>query len=501
MLSRYRALAAAWIGFAGLLSASGSDADIAALQRQWAARLVRTESAGTLWAAQVVSLRSGRVWIETNAALRMVPASNTKLITAALALDRLGPTHRRTTSLRIASAPDASGRLPGPLRLVGGGDPTLAPRYHGGSWEQVWKPLVDAVKQAGIRRVDGGLLCDEGRFRGPPYGSGWAWEDLAEGYGAAVSALSAGDNVATLVVTPGGSVGAPAKVRLDPFPDLLPVQAAVTTAPSGSPPSLQLLRLPGSSQLQVRGRVPLGGERVLENASVPAPAVWAGRLFQQALRDAGIEVAGSPLLLTAEDRPRLQPAESSWREIASMASPPVGDLVREMMKPSQNLHAQLLLLAVGEAASEATTTEAAGLARVPELLKSAGIEPGDVFLEEGSGLSRKNLVTPRALVRLLAHMRRHPASAVWMASLPVGGVDGTLRHRFTEPPTKGNVRAKTGTLQHVQALSGYVTNAAGEPLVFSILANGALASKSGASPRATLDALVADLAASTARSD
>ncbi|MCW5557383.1 MAG: D-alanyl-D-alanine carboxypeptidase, partial [Verrucomicrobiae bacterium] len=248
MRSRHRAFAAAWIGFTGLLSVAGADANLTALQGRWAARMARPESAGTLWGAQVVSLRSGKVWIETNAAVRMTPASNTKLVTAALALDRLGVAHRRITSLRIASTPDASGRLPGPLRLVGGGDPTLAPQYHGGSWERVWKPLVDAVQQAGIRRVDGGLLCDEGSFRGPPYGSGWAWEDFAESYGAAVSALTAGNNVATLVVTPGAAVGAPAAVRLDPFPDLLSLNAGVRTAPAGSTPFLQLLRLPGASR-------------------------------------------------------------------------------------------------------------------------------------------------------------------------------------------------------------------------------------------------------------
>jgi len=503
MVRRRPVFLAACLCIGGMLSASAADAAAAALHRQWDARLSRKEAGGTQWAAQVLSLASGRVWIETNAALRLIPASNTKLVTGALALDRLGPDHRRVTSLRIASGPDASGRLAGALRLVGGGDPTLTPRVRGGSWDQVWKPFVDAVRQAGIRRVDGGILCDEGRFRGPPHGSGWDPEDLVEGYGAAVSALTAGDNTTAVVVTPGKMPGAAAGVRLDPIPDLMPVDAEVITASADTESSLRLLRLPGTDRICVRGAVPSARNRITVEASVPSPALWTGMLFRKALQTAGIEVTGPLTVVTAGDRSRLEPPEARWRELVAVPSPPLRDLVREMMKRSQNLHAQLLLLSVGEAAGRppTETSEAAGLSQIPSLLRSAGIDPEDLFLEEGSGLSRKNLATPRSLTRLLVHMARHPAAADWMASLPVGGVDGTLRTRFTDPHLRGKVRAKTGTLRQVQTLSGYVTNAAGEPLVFSILANGGATPAPGSSPRAVLDALVADLAASRVRSE
>lgn len=498
MITFLRALAAAGFGLATLLAASAADPAAAALQRQWAVRLGRQEAGDTQWAAQVLSLRSGRIWIETNAALRLIPASNTKLITGALALDRLGVDHRRTTSLRIAAAPDASGRLPGALRLVGGGDPTLTPRFQGGSWERVWKPFVDAVRQAGIRRVEGGIICDEGLFRGPLHGSGWAEEDLAEGYGAAVSALSAGDNVTSVIITPGPAAGSAAAARLEPFPDLMFLETAVSTTAPKSSAALRLLRLPGAGRIRLEGTVPAGRDRIREDASVPSPAAWTGRLFRRALQEAGIEVQGPLSVHTAADRPHLQPPEAAWHELVAVPSPPLGDLVREMMKPSQNLHAQLLLLAVGESVqgSEARTTEAAGLSQIPGLLRAAGIPLDDVSLEEGSGLSRNNRATPRAFARLLAYMAVHPAASAWRDSLPVGGVDGTLRYRFTEPHLRGRIQAKTGTLRGIQTLSGYVTNAAGEPLAFSILAN-----SSGAAPRTTLDALVADLAASTVRSE
>ena len=258
--------------------------------------------------------------------------------------------------------------------------------------------------------------------------------------------------------------------------------------------------------MRVSGTVPLGAGPATLGASVPTPALWFGTLFQDALRRAGVAVSGPIRVIHDGDR-----GDSTvWREVASVPSPPVGELVREMMKPSQNLYAQLLLLSVGAAASEARTepdsgsgmtTEAAGLAELPALLRMAGIDARDVALEEGSGLSRKNLVTPRSLVQLLTYMMRHPAAAPWRAAMPIGGVDGTLRSRFGQPGLKGNVRAKTGTLRHVQSLSGYLTNSVGEPLVFSILVNGAVAPAAGSTARQAMDAWVGLLALSAVRDE
>lgn len=465
--------------------------------------IASSSAGGTLWGVKVASLRTGRTWYETNAASRMVPASNTKLFTGALALDRLGPDRRLFTSLKVTNAPDAAGRLAGPLRITGGGDPTLCARLHGGSWDRTWAPLVEAVKAAGIRRVDGDLVCDESRFVGPPYGSGWNWDDLAESYGAAISALSAGDNLVSVVVSPGSSPGAPATARLDPPLQVLSLDVTARTSAKGSPAALSLFRLPGDSRLRIGGTLPLDGAPISMEATVPSPAVWFGMLFGDALRKAGIVVSGKICVVGALDRETTD--DSRWKVIASVPSPPLADVLREMMKPSQNLYAQLLWLAVGADASpgipEGGTTEEAGARALNRFLPTAGIHAADVQLEEGSGLSRKNLITPRAAVQLLAFMARHRSAEAWRASLPVGGVDGTLRYRFTQPGMKGNVRAKTGTLRHVNALSGYLTNAVGEPLVFSILVNNHVADGSGMSARDQADALVELIARSVVRDE
>ncbi|MFO1458989.1 MAG: D-alanyl-D-alanine carboxypeptidase/D-alanyl-D-alanine-endopeptidase [Verrucomicrobiota bacterium] len=473
----------------------------AVLRERLARALAEGDAPGAIWGAQVASLRTGETWFETNPAVRLVPASNTKLFTAALALDRLGPARRLSTSLRIEASPDASGKLAGPLRLVGGGDPSLSPRLHGGAWDEVWAPLVAAVKRAGIRRIDGGLLCDESRYSGPPFGSGWNWDDLVESYGAPVSALSAGDNVVSLIVTPGRAPGEPALIRMEPLATAMSLEASVVTSAKGGTGDLSLFRLPGDSRLRISGSIPAGSPAVTVEAAVPNPALWSGQLFQEALRKAGIAVSGPLRVIRSGE----SSGNGTWTELGSVASPPVSELVRDMMKPSQNLHAQLLLLAVGAESgatvvgSAARTTEAAGLAALPSLLRKAGIREQDVSLEEGSGLSRKNLVTARALVRLLTFMNRHPAAAVWRDSLPIGGVDGTLRSRFTQPGLRGNVRAKTGSLRHVHSLSGYLTNSVGEPLVFSILVNGAVSQEGSPSAREAMDAWVTILAESSVK--
>ena len=471
------------------------------LREQLQQTLAESEAPGALWGIQVTSQRSGDTWFATNASSRLIPASNAKLYTAALALDRLGADYRFVTSLRTSTQPDAKGELKGDLVLVGGGDPTRCGRLNGGKWENAFAPLVQAVRAAGIRRIAGNLVCDESRFRGPPYGSGWTWDDLAQSYGAATSALSAEDNVVKVVVQTGSRVGEKASVSFEPFSPGLTIQSSVTTGPTNSLAKLNLARLPGTTDLRVTGSVPAGGPPEILEASVPLPALWFGALFREALHREGIEIAGESRLITAADRARAPFDESIWHELAALPSPPAGDVIQAMMKPSENLYAQLLLLNVGADAElyprddepsrpAAATTEESGLRELGWFLKRVGIPEGDVILEEGSGLSRKNLITPRATVRLLEYMTRHRWSAAWLASLPVGGVDGTLRYRFTHPPTQGNVRAKTGTLQHVSSLSGYLTNAVGEPVVFSILVNNDVTTRPNTTTRSAIDELV-----------
>ncbi len=507
LLMRTLVLMGFLLGGMGSVGALPPATNVTELREQLQSSLSASAAPRALWGVQVNSQRSGETWFATNATVLLIPASNTKLFTAALSLDRLGADYRFITSLRVRNGPQSDGSLPGDLLVVGGGDPTRCARLNGGNWERAFAPLVDAVRNAGISRITGDLICDESAFRGAPYGSGWDWDDLASYYGAAVSALTAEDNCVNVVVTPARRAGDPATVQLLPLSGGLTLIPQVTTGPANIGASIELFRFPGRTELTVSGTIPLGRRPISEKASVPEPARWFGDLFQEALRRAGITVSGKVKVVTAADRLRT-PDSHNWHELAAIPSPPVGDVVREMMKPSQNLYAQLLLLAVGAVAERdprdgkdalarsAPTTEAAGLAVLGPFLANHRITAREVVLEEGSGLSRKNLVTPQAVIRLLERMPAHRWGTAWMASLPIGGRDGTLRLRFTNAPTLGNVRAKTGTLQQVTSLSGYLTNSVGEPLVFSILVNNYVPERLGATARTEVDRLVELLAQS-----
>jgi D-alanyl-D-alanine carboxypeptidase/D-alanyl-D-alanine-endopeptidase (penicillin-binding protein 4) len=466
---------------------------------------------GAHWGVKAVSLQTGRTLFETNAGRLFVPASNTKLFTGALALDRLGTNRVLTTGLFIPAGSQGP-EIKGDLLVVGGGDPTLTDRLNGGRWEPALAPFVAAVTNAGIRQIGGDLVCDHSLFRGAPYGSGWNWDDLGFYYGAAVSALSVNDNVLHLRATPGKTVGAPATLRLEPLPAFLELTGNVRTGPTNATANLRVERLPGETQVRVSGVIPLGGGAQTEDVTVPAPATYFGELLRLALKDAGVTVGGKVREVGWRDRAERPFNANEWKSLAAISSPPMTEVVAAMMKPSQNFYAHSLWLLAGVQAERLPvgkevglprpeTTEDSGLRALRTFLGTAGIGAQEVVFEEGSGLSRKNLVTPAALVQLLVHMNRHPARAAWREALPVGGVEGTLKRRFASAEMKGRVHAKTGTLRHVSALSGYVDTKGGETVAFSVMVNGYVPAKAGATPTAETDRLVELLAGFTGRSD
>jgi D-alanyl-D-alanine carboxypeptidase/D-alanyl-D-alanine-endopeptidase (penicillin-binding protein 4) len=219
----------------------------------------------------------------------------------------------------------------------------------------------------------------------------------------------------------------------------------------------------------------------------------------------GIKVAGKVVKQDWRDREHAPLNLDGLVTVAAVESPPLAEIVKAMMKPSQNLYAQLLLLQVGargQALGGARmSTEAAGLAELGRFLDSAGIPRGEVLFDEGSGLSRAALVTPNAIVGLLRHMSRHRHAREFLASLPVAGVDGTLAARMKGTAAERNVRAKTGTIRYVNSLSGHVTTAAGERLVFSLMLNNYAPPENAPTARADLDAVAVMLAEFAGRSD
>jgi serine-type D-Ala-D-Ala carboxypeptidase/endopeptidase (penicillin-binding protein 4) len=478
--------------------------------RSWIQEHVsQSRFAGATWGIKVQSLDTGRVLFEHNAAKRLKPGSNAKLFTAALALDRLGPDYRIRTSVLGSSPPTGSGALRGDLIVRGRGDFSMAAGFYNGEVNAALTPLVDAIERAGIRRVRGDLIGDARWFRGPPFGAGWTWDDLGHAYGAAVSALVLEDNAVNVLLRPAAHVGDTCLLTTSPRTGYLKFVNNARTVAGGGAPWVELHRPVGKNVVHVTGELPLPGSNWVDSVSVHDPALWFVTLLREALDQRGIRVSGRSRSIDWLTGTGEAPEAHELIELAAVESPPMSELVVQMMKSSQNLYAQALWLQAGAVRESVeqqatargtqpqsrtwTTTADAGLAAMRDFVEAAGIERDDVLLDEGSGLSRRALVTPRAVVELLRYVSRHRHADLFRNSLPVAGVDGTLREQMLGTAAQGNVAAKTGFLAHTYGLSGYVRTLAGERLAFAILLNNHVA-ESTAEGRADVDAIAVKLA-------
>jgi D-alanyl-D-alanine carboxypeptidase/D-alanyl-D-alanine-endopeptidase (penicillin-binding protein 4) len=457
---------------------------------------------GAIWGVKAVSLDSGVVLFEHNPHKLLSPASNAKLYTVALGLDRLGTEHRIRTSLYAAARPNSEGVLDGDLVVYGRGDPTFNARYHG-SMANAMQPLVAALTNAGVKVIRGALVGDKSFLRGPEFGSGWTWDDALEYYGAEVSSLTVSDNYSDMTIEPGAAVGEPAKIRLKPPTTCLILSNRTETVAAGERRTVRVFRPIDQNVVYVTGRMPLGEPAFAAEATFPEPAAVFLEFFRQELSRAGVSIQGTNevrdwMSAMAEHSPAL----SNLVEVAFVESPPMGVIAREIQKPSQNLYTDLLLAYVGEQqrGTQTGTSEDLGISELNRFLRKAGIKANEVAFEEGSGLSRNNVCTANATATLLAYMARHPASKAYEDALPVAGVDGTLRSRMKNTPAAGKLKAKTGTLRWANSLSGYVTSAAGERLAFAIMLNRYYNPAASTSARSELDTVALLLTTFTGKS-
>ncbi len=408
----------------------------------------------TISAVRVLALPQGDVLYERNPDLSLNPASNMKLLTSAAALAKLGPEYRFSTRVLAERGPERRGKVRGDLCLVGGGDPVLE--------TDDLEHLADDVRAAGVREVSGDLVVDDYRFDDVRLGSGWEWDDEPFYYAAQISALSVNRGIVTIAARPGPQAGAPADVRIEPVAGEVSVVSEVRTGPEGSESRLVAARLRGSNELRVTGSVPVGAaEPVRQVRTIENPQRYAGALFRKLLQDRGVRVRG---------RITRRPAPSGAVEVATRPSPPLAEIAALLNKPSDNLVAEMLLKEIGYRHRGVGSAEA-GSAAIEAWLREIGINPAGMRVADGSGLSRHDLVTARLVSSLLLHAEGQPWHAAFLASLPIGGVDGTLRNRMRSTAAAQRVLAKTGTLSNVSALSGYVTTTGGRRMVFSVLIN------------------------------
>ena len=498
------------------------------------------------WGIDVVDLQTGKTLFSQNAEQLFLPASNTKLFTTAAALAIAGPDYRFRTTVEAEGRIDGHGRLLGDLAIMGRGDPNISGRalpyalktQRTPPHTQILEEMADQVARSGLKMVDGDLIGDDTFYAFERYAEGWAVDDLQWVDGAPVSALTFNDNVVFLNIQPGEQPGDKALITVEPETGYYELDNRVVTSSAGVTKRVGIHRDPGSKKIVLWGSLPLGDTGMKEPLAIEDPAEFVAQLFRTLLERRGIVIRGKARARHGEGAqffdpvppPAKLPASSLDNTAASPANPPSAtqqqpratqsenpplgtpaqrapeaespsvnkvlaehfstpllDDIRVTNKTSQNLHAELALRLAGKLRGAGGSFEG-GREAVKQFLLQAGLKEDEFTFLDGSGLSRRDLVTPAATVQLLIYAARQPWGAAFEESLPVSGVDGSLADRFQGTPAAGLIHAKTGSLSHVNALSGYGQTQAGRRFVFSIFCNNH--NMPGSKALAAIDAVV-----------
>lgn len=454
-------------------TAPASDPTVDALRADldWILRSTGWRSAE--WGVLAVSLESGDTLYARAPGTPLTPASNVKLLTTAAALHHLGPDFRWETWV-LASADVVDGSLPGDVTLYGTGDPGLSDRF-GGSPTAVFDALAARLRDRGIRRIEGDVVGDGSFFRGPLLAPDWDRDDLNDWFAAPVGALSFNENVVTLRIEAGFADGAPPLVHTMPSDPGLPLRNLAVTGRG----RLLVARDHPMDPIVVLGEIPRGGRDVWRRITIRDPARSAAQALRGALEAAGIEVEGRVRTATTPGASSLTgggvwaPAARSGapRVLARHRSLPLREYLAVVNKESHNLYAEAILKTLGRIVGGDGSYEG-GAAVVERFLRDElGVDPGDVRIADGSGLSGTNRVSPAVFVALLSHMAGTELWEPYWGSLPEAGNRRELG-RMYRTAAAGNLRAKTGTISRVSALSGMVRSTTGERIAFSIIGNG-----------------------------
>lgn len=383
-----------------------------------------------------------------------LPASTQKVITALAALLQLGPDFRFTTTVESHS-PIQDGVLRGDLTLRFSGDPTLT--------RQDIRNLVQRLKGAGVEKIGGNLLIDTSVFASHDKGPGWPWNDMTQCFSAPPSAALIDRNCFSVSLYSAPKVNDKAYVRIASFYPIT-VFSQVKTLAKGSPDAqyCELDVVTGDlNRYTLTGCMPQRDEPLPLAFAIQDGAGYAGAVVKKELEQAGISLAGTILRQTEPNEP--------GTVIASNQSPPLSTLLRTMLKKSDNMIADTVFRTIGHQRFGVPGTWRAGSDAVRQLLRQkAGIDLGNSIIVDGSGLSRHNLIAPAKMMQILQYIAQNDADLKIIPMLPLAGHDGSLQYRagLDQAGVNGKVSAKTGSLQGVYNLAGFITAASGKQLAF-----------------------------------
>lgn len=418
---------------------------------------------GAIAGISIRSAKTGEILYQHAGDIRLRPASNLKLITAATALSTFGEDYQFSTEV-LTDGEIKEKKLTGNLYLKGKGDPTLR--------HEDLDLLAKKVKESGIDTVFGNIIADDSWYDDERYSIDLTWSDETYYYGSAVSALTASPNkdydsgTVIVNVSPNKKVGEKAEISLTPSTHYLKIINNTKTVTKEEPKKIEIIREHGENVITIEGTIPVSAEPMQEWMTVWEPTGYALDLFKQALSEQGIHVIGTEGIAKTPESAKL---------LASDSSIPLRDLLVPFMKLSNNGHGETLVKEMGRVKKGEGSWEK-GIQVVKEELQKIGVDPSNMVIRDGSGISHVNLVSANDISKLLYSVQSQTWFPTFLNSLPVAGnserlVGGSLRYRMNHSDIAGKVKAKTGTIRTVSSLSGYIETKNGEELIFSILLN------------------------------
>jgi serine-type D-Ala-D-Ala carboxypeptidase/endopeptidase (penicillin-binding protein 4) len=463
-----------------LCAAAVSAAEGGALARAVAKVLADKKYAHVRVGVHVTAVGSGRVIFVRNANELYIPASNQKLLVAFAALQTLGAEHKFRTTLHAVGGV-ADGVLAGDLLVRGGGDPTIGGYYPHDDGEAVLRKWAAALKAGGLVRITGDVVADGSAFDSIVRHPSWLAKEAWMYYCPTTGALALNGNCVAVTALPGKTVGAPLICKLSPA--VAPVKLAVVGKTSSKTNAVWFDRKPGADTIRVGGFLKRGGRGFTGPVTAPDPELYFATVLRATLVAEGVAVGGIARRVKEAEKVLHHTARKLHRNATNVAP-----VLRTMLQESNNHYAEQVLKTIGAAGGKTGSWES-GRKQIGVALQALGVKAGEYVIDDGSGLSRKNRVSPAVLTSVLGRIHSGNNRKLFLTLLAVSGTSGTLKNRLTDKLCKGKVLAKTGYMRRVGALSGYARTKSGIGVCFSILVNSTKQSGDNYQKRPLLDAI------------
>jgi D-alanyl-D-alanine carboxypeptidase/D-alanyl-D-alanine-endopeptidase (penicillin-binding protein 4) len=424
------------------------------------------------WGLSIINLQNGKSIASHNQNLALVPASTQKILTTVTALLFLGNEFKFQTTLGYSGFIDQGGTLHGDLVVTGSGDPSFASTQLHDSlrMERVFGKWLLAIKEAGIKQVNGRVFVNESVFDHEMIPRKWLWEDMGNYYGAGASGLTVNENMYTVFFQPGNEVGQAARVlRTEPMIPAMEYINQVKTGPRGSGDQVYIFGAPYQIQRTLTGTVPLGRNDFPVRGSIPDPPLFFAMAFSGFLTQNGIQISGTPISYRIATASGLT-APKAEKVLSIYTSPSLTHIANRTNLSSVNTYAENLLKTVGNQA-KGTGSFSAGIEATIEFWKNRGLDVDGMFLYDGSGLTPSNRLTAAQLTGILQAMSLNPRFEDFKAGLPLAGRTGWLANQLRGTPSEGVLYAKSGFIANVRSYAGYSKTSDGKEIAFAFIVN------------------------------